>query len=70
MENREFGRLADLDRCLRISSALSNRFEGGPVSSFVMLHVNFTLPSGQVQLVNICDNLLVTSLDGVAKRHG
>ena len=35
-----------------------------------MLHVNFTLPSGQVQLVNIRDNLLVTSLDGVAKRHG
>lgn len=45
-------------------------FERGSVPSFVMLHVNFTLPSGQVQLVDVCDNLVVICLDGVAKRHG
>lgn len=45
-------------------------FEGGTVPSFIMLHVNFALSRGQVQLIDVLDNLLVTSLDGVAKRHG
>lgn len=45
-------------------------FERGSVPSFVVLHVNFTLASGQVQLIDVCDNLVVICLDGVAKRHG
>lgn len=44
-------------------------FERGSVPFLVVLHVNFALPRGQVQLIDVRDNLLVTSLDVITERH-
>ena len=44
-------------------------FERGSVPFLVVLHVNLALPCGQVQLIDVSDNLLVTSLDVITERH-